>query len=591
MHKLVEDYKEMFEKYRFLVFNLRMANDELQWKLDRATEEKQQSSFTAENLKLQIYRENKRTLEDFIKLDNIKIENEVAQQQIGYWMLYLPQNFSQGNEYQAFQCKLLLSLMLKKINLFHKYMSLKYFKDSSSSEQNQLQLLIFQTNFLLKLYALEELLDAYNISLDHAGIEIFLASGRYWDILNTKFKEIDKYLEYLCKNEIDTPRNMKSLSNTLQLFSQLLNAKFCSEQRKRIINSKCLLKMISASIKCIKDYLKFFKSLMKTPASEMKFQNLEIKCDVVVKGVNYMLNYITTEDSPKVCYDANITYRLKNVYYEISQFMELVVKIHDSVSYVDERFHSIYLFSDNELWKLNEIAAGVQMIEDSIRKSESLELCEREPIAMSALTSWIFDKKSQQEKRIGDLQSRVYFYQQKLFDANKQLAMKENKNTKPCIRKVFKENYSQTDKNITQPLSENTSSILSIKLEDMECSIKFLHFKACQIQSEQFKNRLSCLRPLKIMPKQKRYHPDVHKIIVLQKNLNKILEDLMKIVLPTVVDISSEKENQKNFRSSLLVHRELIRRDIQKKLVNLQFQFHDFKNKHYFSENQSKSSH
>ncbi|GIX95561.1 hypothetical protein CEXT_255221 [Caerostris extrusa] len=49
--------------------------------------------------------------------------------------------------------------------------------------------------------------------------------------------------------------------------------------------------------------------------------------------------------------------------------------------------------SDNELWKLNEIAAEVESIEDLIRKNENLELCEPEPIAMSAFRTWILDKR------------------------------------------------------------------------------------------------------------------------------------------------------------------------------------------------------
>ncbi|XP_055936786.1 dynactin subunit 1-like [Argiope bruennichi] len=100
---LVNDYKEELEKYRHLVYDLRMRNDLLELKVQTVTQERKLAVMEAENLKLQFHRENKMTLQHLVKDDNLDIENQTFQQQVKYLEMYLPENFFGRNEHLALQ--------------------------------------------------------------------------------------------------------------------------------------------------------------------------------------------------------------------------------------------------------------------------------------------------------------------------------------------------------------------------------------------------------------------------------------------------------------------------------------------------------
>ncbi|GFQ65969.1 hypothetical protein TNCT_654841 [Trichonephila clavata] len=68
-----------------------------------AIKERQLAVMEAENLKLRIHRESKKTLQHLIKDDMVKVENDISLQQIEYWAMYLPKHFFGGYEHLALQ--------------------------------------------------------------------------------------------------------------------------------------------------------------------------------------------------------------------------------------------------------------------------------------------------------------------------------------------------------------------------------------------------------------------------------------------------------------------------------------------------------
>ncbi|GFY58598.1 dynactin subunit 1 [Trichonephila inaurata madagascariensis] len=585
MVRLVNDYKQTFQKYRSLISDLRWSNKELQFRLDMAINERQQAVMEAENLKLRIHRESKKTLQHLIKDDMVKIENDISQQQIEYWAMYLPKHFFGGYEHLALQGKLLLSKMIKKVNILYKYLNIRCFDNSFLTKQNHLQLFTFQTYFSLKICTLQNLLKAHYASLDHVNIESFLAFGAHCEILITKDKEIDRYLDDLSKNELDTARNMISLNNILKLFSQLFNSKFCPENEKEVLSTKCCLKMISSGAKCINEYSNFFNSFFESNSSIMKekFKILEHQSSIVIRNTNYLLNYVTNvKDGEKAYYDENSVCRLRNVFYKIEKIMEFVINLYDKISDTNNKFDNAYLFNECNSLELHEIAGEVQSICNLARRGENLELYQpKPPTTMLSFKSWICNRRDQKEKLIKDLQRKVLFYEEKL-----EIIHEERQKPEQSMTRVFQEKSVQTDiyeKDNVHPISRSVCSTLPIKLQDMEKLTKFVHYKIFQKQMENMKRQMSSLPPLNIVSKRKKYHQKVNRLIIFQRILRGISADLMRIILPSVVDISSEDRKQKYFQISALMERNLIKQDIQKRLANLEIQVHDFKNENCFS--------
>ncbi|GFU40683.1 dynactin subunit 1 [Nephila pilipes] len=585
MIRLANDYKETFEKYRSLVSDLKWSNNELQFKLDVAIKERKLAVVEAENLKLRINRENENTLQYLIKNDVVKIENDISQQQIEYWAMYLPKDFFGGSEHLALQGKLLLAKMIKKIDLLLKYLNSKHCDFSFFTSENHLQLFKFRTYFSLKICTLQNLLNAYYASLDHMNIETFLTFGAYIDILISKVKEIDCYLDYLCKNELDTARNMISLNNIVNLFSQLFNAEFCPVQKKKVLNAECCLKMISLSAKCVNEYSNFLGSILELncPFVKEKFKNLETQSNIIVRCTGFLLNYITSiEGEEKVYFDENSAYRLKSAFHKIENIMELVITIYDRISDTNNKFDSTYLFSECNSLKLNEIAGEIQSICNLTRRGENLELYQPESkITMASIKSWICNKNNQNEKLMKDLQRKVLFYEEKL-----EIIHNERKNLQQFKIRSFQEKSIQTEpcnQHIVNEVSLNVRSIVPMKLEDMEKPTQFLHFKTFQLKMKNMKRQVSSLTPLRISSKRKKCHQEIHMLMAFQKILRDISADLMKIVFPFVVNISSKESKQKYFPICPLIERNLIKQDIQKRITNLEIQIHDFKNQNCFN--------
>ncbi|GFQ84692.1 dynactin subunit 1 [Trichonephila clavata] len=579
MVRLVKDYKQTFEKYRSLISDLRWSNNELQFKLDMAIKERQLAVMEAENLKLRIHRESKKTLQHLIKDDMVKVENDISLQQIEYWAMYLPKHFFGGYEHLALQGKLLLAKMIKKVDILYKHLNIRYFDNSFLTKQNHLHLFTFQTYFSLKICTLQNLLKAHYACLDHVNIETFLAFGAHCENLITKDKEIDRYLDDLSKNELDTARNMKSLNNILKLFSQLFNAKFCPEKEKEVLSTKCCLKMISSAAKCINEYSNFLNSFFESNSSFMKgkFKILEHQSSIVIRSTNYLLNYITNvKDGEKAYYDESSVYRLRNVLYKIEKIMELVINLYDKISDTNNKFDTVYLSNECNSLELHEIVEEVQSICNLARRGENLELYQPEPpTTMLSFKSWICDSKDQKEKLMKDLQRKVLFYEEKL-----EIIYEERQRLEQSTIRSFQEKSIQTDiyeKHNVHPISTSVCSSLPMKLQDMEKLTKFVHFKVFQQQMENMKRQLASLTPLSVVPKRKKNHQEVHSFIVFQKLLRGISVDLMKIILPSVVDISSEERKQKYFQITALMERNLIKQDIQKRLTTLEIQVHDFK--------------
>ncbi|GBM35860.1 Dynactin subunit 1 [Araneus ventricosus] len=569
---LVSGCKDELERYKNLVTDLRMKNGLLEFKLYTVTQERNLAVIEAENLKLQFNRQNEMTLKHFIKDDNLEIENQVFQQQVKYLELYFPENFLGRNEHLALQGKLVLSKIIQKLDLFQKYIVSRSFKYPFPSTKNQLQTLIFQTHFLYKILILQELLKTYNASLDHANIKNFLSSGAYCEILNIKLREINHYLNLFCRNELDTPNNIESLNNTINMFYAMLNVKFCPERQKRMLRMEYLLNKTFVCVKCIEAHFMAFKTSLKYLENE-DFINIESACSTLTKDISYLLNCITvSEGHPMMSCNEDTVCHLKHVLFEIVGLMERVVKIYDRIYDRDENFNAAFLLKD--LQKLEGISIEIHLMKDLVQEGETLEAYD--PAVSSTFASWIRDKKIQKEQWINELQRKAFILEKNLSNIN-QHRIKE----KQFITQI-KEKSSQTDANIYEIIKSEDLTILSLKLHDMELSANFLNFKVHQLQMERMQNQLSGLTPLKVPPKRKRYHPDVHKIIVFQKSLNKISDDLMKIILPTVVDISSKRNICKNFKTSALTYRDMIKKDIQKRLQNLETEIHDFKNGNRF---------
>ncbi|KAF8767861.1 Dynactin subunit 1 like protein [Argiope bruennichi] len=569
---LVNDYKEELEKYRHLVSDLRMRNDFLELKVQTVTQERKLAVMEAENLKLQFHRVNKMTLQHLVKDDNLDIENQTFQQQVKYLEMYLPENFFGRNEHLALQGKLLLFKVIQKLNLFQKYIISSDFKHSFPSVQNQLQVLVFQTHFLLKVLTLQELLQTYDFSLDNGSIQNFLSSGAFYEILNIKQREIDHYLNLFCRNDLDTPQNMKILDNTINMLHTMFNLKFCPEHKRRIINMEYLLKKIFVCVKCIEEYSMLTKASLKH-SENVKLKNIEFRCSALIKDITYLLKRVTvSKEFQKTFNNEDSVSRLKHMLFELMRLMERYVKFCNRICDRYEKIYSIFLLK--VLKKLDQISMEIQHLKNLIQEVERSETCD--PVTSSIFVSWIKEKKAQEEKWINELQRKAFFFEKNVSNKNLQ-QIKETQITKQTIEKS-----SQTEENSDEIIQNEKMTILSLKLHDMECSAHFFKFKVHQLQMERMQNQLSYLTPLKLLPKRKRYHPDVHKIIMFQKSLNKVSDDLMKIILPTVVDISSQKNSCKSFKYSPLIQRELFKKDIQMRIQNLETEIHDFKNENRF---------
>ncbi|XP_035206244.1 CAP-Gly domain-containing linker protein 1-like [Stegodyphus dumicola] len=593
---LLHDRDSTIAKYRDLTSNLQHSNHNMAHEINKLLEERKANAIEAETLKMKTDREKKERLRDLIQKARIRVELEVANQRITYLSNFLPNSrFEEKRNSYVLEVILLLSKVMKKINILYDHLNSKYFIFGSCLKKSDTQTVIFVTKFLLKLSELRNLLRLYSTHLDHAHPELSLPPSKHYQALIEIDKEIDGYLESLSKNEIDRKENLLSLQKEFDSLWKVLDTRVSCIPNEDIHKRLYYSEIIPIISKCICAHCTTIET---SPSETDLFEKDNFICIrnhalKLIRYANCLQNYIQLcAEKKQTTLHLDSSSRLRLNIEKMTEIMEYLIEFHNNIKHKEiENTEEARNEIEFKLRLLNDemktTVSNLEFLCNSVKDGDDLIELTLEPNYLPSLVSLAQNIKRKNGNVMRKLQLELVASERTCMELSKALEdAKKNQNV-GAVQKEIDHKAMQTIPETEAKSPANAlpaEHLLKLKLADMLSTIRYLSYRNFQMQMERIKNQISVLPPLKLPPKRS-YHPGIHSLLVLQNKLKSISRKVTKFLLPVVIDISKRRKSKEKSVKCYFIQRAMDRKEIDDSLSSLRTEIIDFRNSCKYSIN------